>query len=277
METVLNDDVLNSFAKFAPYLTAFLEAEASFAITDTEKFIKFIPSENIHPDIKEGLPINKGSSTEECLRNGQTVSKVVPKEVFGFEMKSIAAPIRNQNGDIIGTVSIGKSLKQRYEVLNLSKNLSQALQQISSAINEISTGVQNLVSTTRVISEAVEHASSEAAKSDDILQFVKNVADQTNLLGLNAAIEAARAGEAGRGFSIVAQEIRKLSNSSNQSIDQIKIILDTIQSSITTVKDNINAVSTTFQEQASALQEVTASVEELTSNSNVLEDIASKF
>ena len=67
----------------------------------------------------------------------------------------------------------------------------------------------------------------------------KRVSTQTNLLGLNAAIEAARAGEVGKGFTVVASEIRKLSTSTSESIKQIDTVLKNINQSITIINDKV--------------------------------------
>lgn len=88
------------------------------------------------------------------------------------------------------------------------------------------------------------------------LNTIFSVADTTNLLGLNAAIEAARVGEAGRGFTIVAKEIRNLANGSKESSAQILSTLNTIKEHFNMVFDEIHNFAAIGEEQAAQTQEV---------------------
>ncbi|MDA3730958.1 methyl-accepting chemotaxis protein [Niameybacter massiliensis] len=83
--------------------------------------------------------------------------------------------------------------------------------------------------------------SSQVVKQIDVLsESIMQITEQTNLLALNAAIEAARAGEAGRGFSVVAEEIRKLAEQSKEAVTKIQVITDTVQSSVGNLSDSAN-------------------------------------
>ena len=105
-----------------------------------------------------------------------------------------------------------------------------------------------------------KEANERTKDTDDILTFIQGVSSQTNLLGLNAAIEAARAGEAGKGFNVVAQEIRKLSNSSNESIKKIDSVIKHISSSINSINNNLTKSNDVSQNQSAALEEIAASI-----------------
>ena len=89
-----------------------------------------------------------------------------------------------------------------------------------------------------------------------ILSFVKEISDQSHLLGLNAAIEAARAGETGRGFAVVADEIRKMADRSKDAVTGIQNMLHSIQSSIVEIHDALNYLASYSEEQSVSMQDM---------------------
>lgn len=277
MGKVSDNELLNSFYNLLPYLPILFEEDISFAMIDREKYIALQNSKNLNFKIKVGDPIPEGGAALEALRTGQVMIKDVPKEVYGIPFKSYALPVKGEDGTIAGVILAGKSLARRNEVINLSQNLAASLEQISAAINELSKGVQSVVSANTVIGENIKVANESAQESNEVLQFVKHIANQTNLLGLNAAIEAARAGQAGRGFSVVAEEIRKLSVSSNESIQKIGKVLNSIQDSIDDIAKKIENSNGIFQEETASLQEIYASVEQLNSMAQTLEKLSEKL
>nr|WP_269140827.1 methyl-accepting chemotaxis protein [Pectinatus frisingensis] len=114
----------------------------------------------------------------------------------------------------------------------------------------------------------------EIEKTDKILDFVDNVAANSNLLGLNAAIEAARAGEHGRGFSVVAEEIRKMASDSKDSVQEIDKILNTIRSDMKKLDDAVKSNRLLSENQAAATSEISRTMEELSKSIVDIESIA---
>ena len=276
-KNISDNKILDSFNNLIPYLHCFFEDDIAIGINDSEKCIRFEPNENIPTNVVTGDVIRPGSATYECTKSGKPVALIVPKEVLGAGLKSIAVPVKDEKGKVVGSFSIARSLKRQEEILDISRGLSLELIQISKAINEVSEGIQHVIDSNVKLAENIYEAEKRTKDTDDILKFIKGVGEQTNLLGLNAAIEAARAGESGRGFSIVAQEIRKLSSSTGKSVNDIKEVLKKIQDSVANISNSINESNGIFQEQAAAVQQINASIQELTSAANYLEDMASKF
>ena len=273
--TLEENELIKSFNNLIPYFQYYFEDEIAFTISSTKHFLRGVDSETIKLGIKPGDTIPVGCAAYECLKSKKTVVIIVPKEVFGISVKAVGVPVK-ESGQVVGTIVIAKSLKRQKEMFNLTENLSDSLEQIAKSINEINKGVQDVALANGAIQKNVEKTYDEAKNTDKVLKFIENIASQTNLLGLNAAIEAARAGQVGKGFSVVANEIRKLSVSSSESIKQIDEVLKNIQDSVTKISDKINDSNIVFEEQVSSIQEITDVIEKLNQSASVLKGMASE-
>ena len=115
-------------------------------------------------------------------------------------------------------------------------------------VNQLSQGVQ-------VAAENIAELENTAREIGDIVNVIGDIADQTNLLALNAAIEAARAGEAGKGFAVVADEVRKLSHATQQSAIQVNTLAGGIRERVHRAAADMNANLTHSQAGAQSLDE----------------------
>jgi methyl-accepting chemotaxis protein len=137
------------------------------------------------------------------------------------------------------------------------------LEQAAAAIEQLTASSQEIAMTSQETSTIAKAAAQEVTNTTEILEIIRRVAQQTNLLGLNAAIEAAQAGESGRGFSVVANEIRKLAGESHRSTQNINNMLSKFRDSVSRVSKNIEQSNVITQEQAKATQEIAQMLEEL--------------
>lgn len=268
------NEILKAFEIIKNYIPDIFEDEVTYGITDCERYLLHIPTKNINTGIKAGDAIKEGTSSYEALKTGKVVRKIVPKHVFGFELLATAIPIKDHNNKVVGCVSFGRSMEKHYKISNLSKTLSESIDEVSSSIEQFSSGLQHILSSNEIVVTDVMVANEEAKNTDSILKFIRGIANQTNLLGLNASIEAARTGEAGRGFSVVAQEIRKLSNSSNESIDRIGSVLHKIQKSVENINQNIGDINDIFKTQTDSIQHINLALQDLNTVAKELEKIS---
>ncbi|REL27929.1 methyl-accepting chemotaxis protein [Thalassotalea euphylliae] len=121
---------------------------------------------------------------------------------------------------------------QMTEALNRSNELEQRANSTASKINDLTMLLQNTAGKVSLLNQ-------EATNISSILETIQSIADQTNLLALNAAIEAARAGEAGRGFSVVADEVRMLASRTQESTSEINAMIGALQSQTSDVVSEI--------------------------------------
>lgn len=268
------NEILKAFEIIKNYIPIIFEEEVSYAITDCEKYLLQVSTKSINTGIKIGDPIKEGTASCDALKTGKVVKKIVPKHVFGFELLAIAIPIKDHSDKVVGCVSFGRSMEKHYKISDLSKTLSQSIDEVSASMEQFSAGLQHMLSSNDIMVNDVLVANEEAKNTDSILKFIRGIANQTNLLGLNASIEAARTGEAGRGFSVVAQEIRKLSNSSNESIDRIGSVLHKIQQSVEDINQNIGDMNDIFKTQTDAIQHINLSLQDLSTVAKELEKIS---
>lgn len=136
-------------------------------------------------------------------------------------------------------------------------------------ILKLHTSVKNIQQGSQRQSELslkVEDLTEQARNITDILTIINEIADQTNLLALNAAIEAARAGEHGRGFAVVADEVRKLAERTQKSLDEISVSVNVINQNINNMSEQAKITSIEMQETSTLSEELISNVTSTKSN-----------
>ena len=149
-------------------------------------------------------------------------------------------------------LAIYEARESKKEILRANENLAHARDEIVNLTNK----VQNSARLEAELSQRMDTLSKEANEVKNILNIIADIADQTNLLALNAAIEAARAGEHGRGFAVVADEVRKLAERTQKSLTEINATINVIVQSISDVSMQMNANADEVQELSNSASDV---------------------
>ena len=150
--------------------------------------------------------------------------------------------------------------------------VASGAEELAASVGEISRQAADALS---ISTKAVEQANETnkivsglalaAQKIGDVVKLINNIAEQTNLLALNATIEAARAGEAGRGFAVVASEVKSLATQTSKATDEISGQIAEVQNSTTSAVNVIEAISQTISRINEISAAIAASVEEQSS------------
>lgn len=258
--------VARAFPDFAEPLAEAFPEGAFFTVTDLEKVAYRQGSKKFDvPAIQAGVKFDQNGIAAECIRTGKALAKDIDASVYGVALRGICVPLIDPDDkQIVGTFGLNIPVALSQNLQDLSVNLSSTIQQVASAMEEMAASANDISLNESRLAERISEVANISVEINEVLDFIKNVADQTKMLGLNAAIEAARAGEHGRGFGVVAEEIRKLSDQSKETADQIRQLIREIDNKIGFIKEASQGTFKQSQEQAAATEEVTASANEIT-------------
>lgn len=270
-------EILAGFAAVAPFLNDIVPGDMGISVIKDAKYIAYVPAQSLNLGNKVGDPV-KGTVSKKCLETGQPVSETISRErsTYGIPYAALALPIKDGN-KVIGCVTTTITIDKQEKLTSVADHVAASSQELTAGMDDLQGKLQMVAKASGDLDKLSMELAGTSKKTDDIVNFIRNVANQTNLLGLNAAIEAARVGEMGRGFGVVAEEVRKLATASADSVHQITQALQQIRNSIDLVARKSSEIDSTINAQVPAIKEMAQASQDLADMAAELNQVAASL
>jgi len=271
------DKILESLINVTPIISEMFEGNAAIMVCDKNKCLHALDGKNVKAPMKTGEKIDeriqdKTGINEIVYGKRKTLTNVYTKEEHGIDLRGIAIPAFNDKGEVVGYIALNRSIEEFAVIKSSTEELKNSLQETNLTVSEIANSAVKLSEKLNYMIDKTRETEKLINESTEAVTLIESIAKQSNLLGLNAAIESSRAGEYGKGFSVVAGEMRKLALNSGESSKKISYALAEMSNSMKLIIEAINGLGKISTNQAASLEELAATMEQITRNSEVLVD-----
>jgi len=261
-----------------PTLKELTGQDMRLGLCDTETCIGIWEADGFR--LSGGIRVGNKISREfgmlvDVLESGKAIGENLPKEVLGIPVTDIITPVF-EDGKVVGLVMYTSSREEQSKVIDSSQTLNEALHITQQGVDVVSDGIHSLAETIHTIKDSALYVQQKAEKVSSLIHTIEGSASKSNILALNASIEAARVGDAGRGFSVVADEMGKLAKSNAISAKEISQSLSGIFGQLDSITSELEKAQHVANNQSDSVSEIKDKLSDITDSSQDLEDFLTK-
>lgn len=271
--------VARSFPELAPVLAEMFPDGAFIYMTGRNRISHRQPSSRFDmSDLQNEVHLTPDMLPYEVIKTQNACIRELDASNYGIPVLMMAYPLfeedKSGKRSVTGTFCIALPKVTAARLREMSDSLTRALEEISGVVEEVAVSATQVSDNYQKVHGNISQVGLTSSRINDVMAFIREVSDQTKILGINAAIEAARAGNSGWGFGVVAQEIRKLADESKKTVLQVKELTASIEGDLNESIEQSQTALLASEEQAAATQELTASIEEILALAQELNDIS---
>lgn len=236
-----------------------LSAEVQATVNNMKQLIQQVKTLSL--EVSESSS-NISKASEAFLKSSEDISRAMNEIELGVNQQAHEAEQCLIQMDTLNKkIELVSNNTRDIEVI--ADNTKERINEGTVVSDELNIQTLSTINITTAIIKEVEKLAEKSSSISKIINVINDIANQTNLLSLNASIEASRAGEYGRGFAVVASEIRNLAEQSKASVSNIKKIIDSILQDTTSVAETAKSVESALKLQESAVKNTTDSYHDI--------------